>query len=126
MFKHLRSRRAARRDATGRTSSPGTGLQVCAHCHADYVHPVDWHEADDAHWWMLLRCGECHREHEVTVGDGVATRFNTDLDAAQREIGRAARSLDEERMADEIEVFAQALQRDLIDAVDFAPRIDQR
>jgi hypothetical protein len=122
MFKRLRRRHDARHSA----SSGRTRLEVCTSCRSEYVHPVEWSESGDEHWWMLLRCGECHREHEVTVGDGVATRFNTDLDAAQREIGRAARSLDEERMADEIEVFAQALQRDLIDAVDFAPRIDQR
>ena len=126
MFERLRRRRAARRHARSRTSSPGSGLQVCAHCHADYVHPVEWHEAGDAHWWMLLRCGECHTEREVTVGDGVATLFSADLDAAQREIDRAARSRDDERMADEVEVFAQALQLDLIDAVDFAPRIEHR
>jgi hypothetical protein len=119
MFKRLRNHRAARSEARGTTSSPGTGLQVCFHCHSDHVHPVEWHVADDTHWWMLLRCGECHREHEVTVGDDVATRFNADLDAALEEIDRAARSLDEERMADEIEIFAQALARDLIDAGDF-------
>lgn len=123
MFKRLRSRRTTRRQASGSTSSPGTGIQVCGHCHADCVHPVEWHESGDAHWWMLLRCGECRQEREVTVGDGVATRFSADLDAAQRVIERAARLLDEERMAGEIEVVAQALQRGLIDAGDFVPRI---
>ena len=123
MFERFRSRRAARRRARGTASAPGTGLQVCGACHADYVHPVEWRESDDEHWWMLLRCGECHGEREVTVCNEVAKRFGADLDAAQQEIDRAVRQLDEERMAGEVEVFAQALQRDLIDAGDFAPRV---
>ena len=122
MFKRLRRRPTARRDAKGTTSSPGTGLQVCRHCHVDYVCPVDWHECDDEHWWMRLRCGECGSEREVTVADDVAKRFSTDLDASQHEIERAAQLLDEERMAAEVEAFAQALQRDLIDAGDFTLR----
>jgi hypothetical protein len=123
MFKRLRSRATARRNAKGTTSSPGTGLQVCSHCHADYVCPVEWQESGDEHWWLLLRCGECRREREVTIPDEVAKRFGADLDASQREIERVLRELDEERMAGEVEAFAQALQRDLVDAGDFTPRI---
>ena len=51
-----------------------------------------WQESGDAHWWMLLRCGECGREREVTVGDEVATRFTADLEAAQREIDAECRA----------------------------------
>jgi hypothetical protein len=119
MFEHLRRRRAAPRQSPGTTSVPGSGLQVCSSCHADYVHPVDWCEADDEHWWMLLRCGECAAERDVTIGDEVAKRYGQDLDAAQREIDRAVQCLDLERLAAETEIFAQALERDLIDAGDF-------
>jgi len=122
MFKRLRNHRAARSEAGGTTSSPGTGLQVCDRCHADYVCPVEWRESDNDRWWMRLRCGECRSEREVTVTNEIAKRFGADLDASQREIERAVRLLDEERMADEIEAFALALQRDLIDAGDFTPR----
>jgi hypothetical protein len=120
MFKRWRRHGTAR--LAGTASSPGTGLQVCDRCHADYVCPVEWRESDDERWWMLLRCGECRSEREVTVTNEIAKRFGADLDASQREIERAVRLLDEERMAGEIEAFALALQRDLIDAGDFAPR----
>jgi hypothetical protein len=119
MFKRFRRRATARRNGKGTTSSPGTGLQVCSHCHADYVCPVVWQESGDEHWWLLLRCGECRSEREVTIADDVAKRFGEDLDASQREIEHAVRALDEERMAAEVEAFAQALRRDLIDAGDF-------
>ena len=118
MFKRLRRRRALRS-----TPPPGTGLQVCSRCHADHVHPVEWCEADDEHWWMLLRCGACADEREVTVGDDVAKRYGEDLDASQREIEQAVERLDHERMEGEAEIFAQALERDLIDAGDFTRRV---
>jgi hypothetical protein len=118
MFNWLR--RARRREIRGSTSLPGSGLHVCADCHGDYVHPVEWCEADAEHWWMRLRCGSCFSEREVTVPDAVAQRFGSDLDAAEAAIGRAAATLDQERMEREVEAFAAALERDLIDADDFA------
>ena len=123
MFKRLRRRRAAHRRFPGSTPLPGSGLQVCPLCHASFVHPVDWCEADGEHWWMLLRCGECAAECEVTIADDVAKRYGDELDAAEREIDLAARRLDHERMAAETEIFAQALERDLVDAGDFVRRI---
>ena len=120
MFKRVRRRSGHRKDRAGTASAPGSGLQVCPDCHADYVHPVEWHEAGDEHWWMLLRCGECGAECEVTVPDDVATRYGEDLDSAQREIRREATRLDRERMAGETEIFVAALNHDFISAGDFA------
>jgi hypothetical protein len=105
-----------------RTPPPGSGLHVCTACHEDWVHPVEWREADDAHWWMRLRCGGCSEEREVTVPDDVAQRFGKDLDAAEAAINRELMRLDCERMAGEVEAFVGALERDLIDAGDFARR----
>jgi len=115
MFKLPRRRGGGRRSARPDPSR----LEVCTSCESDYVHPVEWQERGDEHWWMLLRCGECRAEREVTVGDRVAQRFDHDLDAAQEEITRAVARLDAERMAKEVEVFAAALDRDLISAADF-------
>lgn len=99
---------------------PGTGLQVCSECHAEHVHPVEWRESGEERWWMLLRCGTCRAEREVTVTNDVAERYGRDLDDAQEVIARAARALDAERLAREADAFAEALERDLIDAGDFA------
>lgn len=118
MFRLPRRRGFVRR-ARGATPPPGTGLQVCADCHADHVHPVEWHESGEEHWWMLLRCGTCRVESEVTVTNDVAERYSHDLDDALEVIARAARELDAERLAREADAFAEALERDLIDADDF-------
>jgi hypothetical protein len=123
MFKRLRRGIPSPAPTFVSASVPGTGLQVCARCRADYVHPLEWHETDAEHWWILLRCGECHAEREVTIGDDVVKRYGEDLDAAQREIDRVASRLGQERMAREIEIFVAALELDLIDAGDFVGRI---
>ena len=115
MFKHPRRRHDAEHSASARR----TRLEVCTSCDSDYVHPVEWSESGDEHWWMFLRCGECRAEREVTVADPIAQRFGNELDAAEQEIERAAARLDAERMASEIEVFAAALERDLIAPADF-------
>src|SRR4051812_48522546 len=115
MFKRLRRRHDARHSA----ASGRTRLEVCTICRSAYVHPVEWSESGDEHWWMLLRCGECRVEREVTVANAIAQRFSDSLDTAEREIGRTVARLDAERMAGEVEVFAAALARDLIDPGDF-------
>jgi hypothetical protein len=115
MFERLRRRHGARRSAP----SERTRLEVCTSCHSDFVHPVEWSESGDEHWWMLLRCGECRAERVVRVADAIARRFGDSLDTAEREMVRAAARLDAERMAGEVEVFAAALERDLIEPADF-------
>ena len=115
MFKRLRRRHDVRSSA----ASEPTRLEVCTSCASGYVHPVEWSECGEEHWWMLLRCGECHAEREVTVANSIAQRFGEVLDAAEREIERAVARLDAERMASEVEVFAAALRRGLIEPADF-------
>ena len=119
MFRLPRRRGIARRRAGRTTSRPGTGLQVCRSCHADHVHPVEWSESGDEHWWMLLRCGACRVDREVVVSNSIAERYGQELDAAIDEISRAVWKIDGERMAREAEAFAEALERDLISADDF-------
>ena len=114
MFKRPRRRHANRSEPPRPTR-----LEICMHCDSDAVHPVEWRESGDEHWWMHLRCGECEAEREVTVTNAAAERFGDDLDAAEREIERVVAQLDAERMAGEVEVFAAALERDLIEPADF-------
>jgi hypothetical protein len=115
MFKRLRRRR----DDSHPAPSGRTRLEVCMSCRSDYVHPVEWSESGDEHWWIRLRCGECRAEREVTVANAIAQRFGDSLHIAEGEILRAVARLDAERMAGEVEVFAAALERDLIEPADF-------
>ena len=79
-----------------------------------------WAPSDDAHWHIELRCGDCGHCWELDIHDARAARFDLELDGDQRAIRRTLSRLDLERMAAEVETFAAALSRDLIEPADFA------
>ena len=97
-----------------------TGLESCAVCGTDFVNPLEWEAVGEESWWMHLRCGECGVTREVTVSNAVAERYDRELNERARPIEQAARRLDLERMKVAVETLIVALQRDLIDASDFA------
>jgi uncharacterized Zn finger protein len=92
----------------------------CPSCRAPFLCPVEWGTVDDQHWWVLSRCGECGSWTETLIDNAQAARLDVELNAQQALIRRAAERLEAERMAAEADVFIVALQRDLIDAADFA------
>jgi hypothetical protein len=69
---------------------------------------------------MSLRCGECGHDRQVVVTDEVASRYEDDLREAAHAIARTLFEEDRKRLEREAEAFAAALDRDLIDAADFA------
>jgi hypothetical protein len=95
-------------------------LADCKACGADFVHPVEWRPNDAHTWWMLLRCGACGATREETVPDAEAERYDQELDRAEHGMRRAADRLSRERLAEEADSFATALELDLIGAEDFA------
>jgi transcription elongation factor Elf1 len=95
-------------------------LADCTACGADFVHPVEWSPRDEDNWWMLLRCGACGTSREVTVANAEAELYDRELDRAEDRMRRAADRLSRERLADQAESFATALELDLIGAEDFA------
>ena len=101
---------------------PGTGLQICPVCRADFVVPVWWEELEDRRMRLLLRCGECDTHHDLVVAGAVADRFEKDYLRVLEGMSATLDRLDRERMAAEASAFATALARDLIDADDFGLR----
>jgi hypothetical protein len=82
---------------------------------------VSWEETDSDHWHMLLRCAACETYRDVVVSNDVAKRYEEDLRRGMAEIAAELERSDRARMALEVDVFVAALDRDLIDAEDFAP-----
>ena len=105
-----------------RTPPPGSGLHQCRVCHDDYVVPVWWDEVDDANWHMLLRCAQCETYRDVIVSHDVAKAYGRDLERGRAEIAASLDRSERARMVEELHVFIAALEHDLIDAADFAPR----
>jgi hypothetical protein len=95
-------------------------LEICAACGADFVNPVEWSAVEDHSWWMLLRCAECEVMREVVVPNAEAQRFDEALDRRADPIASALHRIDVDRMKAWVESVTVALQRDLIDAADFA------
>jgi hypothetical protein len=102
------------------TPAPGSGLHQCAVCREECVVPVWWDSAGDEQWHLLLRCGACGTYRDVTAPDSVALAFERDIERGMKEIRAALDRMDRERMSDQADAFVAALNRDLIDAGDFA------
>jgi hypothetical protein len=107
LFKRIFNRRRAR-------------LSDCSECGAGFVHPVEWSPNDGGTWWMLLRCGACGSSREATVPDEEAERYDRELDLAEYRMRLAAERLSRERLEEQADRFATALELDLIGAEDFA------
>jgi hypothetical protein len=95
-------------------------LSDCSECGAGFVHPVEWSPNDGDTWWMLLRCGACGSSREATVPDEEAERYDRELDLAEHRMRLAAERLSRERLEEQADRFATALELDLIGAEDFA------
>ena len=95
-------------------------LLMCPACGSDKACPIEWAEAGEHHWWLLIRCGECEAWIQATIGNDLAATLDVELDRQQRQIARAADALQAERMADDADLLAAALELDLVDADDFA------
>jgi hypothetical protein len=100
--------------------APVTGLHECPECHSDMVCPVRWHSVDSERWAMDLRCGECGAERKVVASNAQAADFDSALNERQRKLEQSLARLEARRMEDDIDAFVEALERDLIDAADFA------
>jgi hypothetical protein len=112
----MRRRAPAPKTAAATTAE----LEVCVHCGRDFVQPLDWEPRGEERWWMFLRCAECGVSREVTVTNDEADRFERALHSRASVLSTAARRLETERLADEVDTFVRALEHDLIDASDFA------
>jgi hypothetical protein len=94
-------------------------LVVCDRCGDGFVNPVSWREADDAHWWIRLRCGQCGHVREVELTDEQAQRYDRELARGVAEVAAALVRLEQERMIADSDTLTAALERDLIGPDDF-------
>jgi len=95
------------------------GLEFCLVCGRDFVSMVRCTKADGDGWWLLLRCGDCGTWHETSARDDAVAALYKAIARGRQTLAEGARCLDLERMGSQVEVFAQALELDLIDADDF-------
>lgn len=97
-------------------------LHVCPECDSQMCQPIDWHERDRHHWWVLIRCPECWFERSGIVGQRIVEDFDNELDRASAALVTDLVRLTKSNMIDEGRILSVALAEDGIVADDFAMR----
>jgi hypothetical protein len=94
-------------------------LHVCPGCDSDLVYPVQWEEADEAHWHITLRCPNCEWSEDGIFGQGQCDGFDDELERGTDALTRDYKRLMTANLAEEIDRFASALKDDHILPSDF-------
>jgi hypothetical protein len=95
------------------------GLHVCPSCASQLVQPIEWHEAPQGFWELVLYCPNCDWIDAGVFDQGQVDALEERLDEGLTEILTDLRRLTQSNMAEEIERFTTALQGDLVLPEDF-------
>jgi hypothetical protein len=101
------------------TSQTAEDLHVCGSCESELVYPVDWDEAGDSHWEVMLRCPNCEWAGTGVFEQDIVERFDEQLDRGTEALVRDLKNLMQANMEDEIERFVSALEAGHIVPEDF-------
>jgi hypothetical protein len=101
------------------TSQTAEDLHVCGSCESELVYPVDWDEAGDSHWEVMLRCPNCEWAGTGVFEQEIVERFDEQLDRGTEALVRDLKNLMQANMEDEIERFVSALEAGHIVPEDF-------
>jgi hypothetical protein len=94
-------------------------LHICPDCESNLVYPVQWEEADEAHWQISLRCPNCERSEEGVFPQDMCDGFDDELERGTDALTRDYKRLMTANLAEEIDRFAKALEVDGILPADF-------
>jgi hypothetical protein len=94
-------------------------LHVCGECESELVYPVQWEEADEAHWHITLRCPNCEWSEDGIYDQPQCDLFDDELERGTDALTRDYKRLMTANLAEEIDRFAAALSSDAILPEDF-------
>ena len=100
-------------------NSATRGLHVCPDCASELVQPVDWSEAPDECWNLLLSCPNCDWYTEGLYTQEQVRALEDRLDEGLADMLRDLQRLTQANMADQIDRFVTALHADQILPEDF-------
>jgi hypothetical protein len=95
------------------------GLHLCPSCDSDLVQPLDWSEAEDGRWELLLGCPNCFWVSEGSYTEEEVHALEEELDQGLEEMLRDLQRLTQANMAEEIERFTDALRAEHVLPEDF-------
>ncbi len=95
------------------------GLHVCPDCASELVQPIEWAEASDDHWELLLECPNCGWAGAGVYSQEQVQELEERLDEGIANMLRDLQRLTQANMTDQIDRFVKALEADLILPEDF-------
>ncbi|MGN6167121.1 MAG: HNH endonuclease signature motif containing protein [Solirubrobacteraceae bacterium] len=101
------------------TTHVDRGLHVCPDCSSGLVQPVDWSEAPDDCWNLVLSCPNCDWYTEGLYNADQVRELEDRLDEGLADMLRDLQRLTQANMADQIDRFVNALNADQILPEDF-------
>jgi hypothetical protein len=102
---------------TDETAEPG--LHLCPECDSQLVQPIDWSEAPQGFWELLIQCPNCFWLDEGVFDQDQVDQLEEHLDNGLTEMLSDLRRLTQANMSEEIERFTAALNANLILPEDF-------
>jgi hypothetical protein len=118
--------RGARREpSVAQQAPPAAGpetdgdVHLCPLCRSALVYPLDWRRNDEATWNLTLRCPNCETQREVTLGRQSVEEFNRELYHGAQALAREAEIVTRRNFEEEAQKIVVALDRDLIQPMDF-------
>ncbi len=95
------------------------GLHVCPDCSSELVQPVDWSEAPEECWTLVLCCPNCDWYTEGLYTRDQVRELEDRLDEGLADMLRDLQRLTQANMADQIDRFITALYADQVLPEDF-------
>ena len=102
--------------ATTTTSLP---LHCCPECHCDLVYPETWQEAADGTWALERRCPNCEWRDTGTFTHDEIEPFDDAIELGNEVLLTELRTWTYANMSDDVERLITAIERDLIQPIDF-------
>ncbi len=101
-------------------ASAETGLHVCRRCGSTLVQPIRWEQVGmPGRWRLLRRCPECWWTSDAIHGQREVDAFDEALEKGGMTLTAQLNELEREGVREIADVFAAALEADLITADDF-------
>ena len=94
-------------------------LHVCPDCCSELVQPIDWSEAPEECWNLLLNCPNCDWYTEGLYTQDQVRELEDRLDDGLADMLQDLQQLTQANMADQIDRFITALHADQILPEDF-------
>jgi len=94
-------------------------LHYCPDCASDLVYPLTWQETHDGTWTIERRCPNCEWHDVDAFEQADIEPFDDAIEVGTEILLTELRTWTYSNMNDDVELLIEALDRDLIQPIDF-------